>query len=129
MRHARSQAVAVARRQPSVHHKFLVMGAYLIASAIVVPWMAYLPTLGSNILTQLNTLPQHVAVNAINGLHKRDQLTAARFDERWNALGVVTKPANTEKSAERIPFGCEGAFSRLVKDGNFTARCIAGIDT
>jgi hypothetical protein len=127
MRHARGQAVVVAQSQPNFHHRFLVMGAYLIASAIIALWMVYLPTLAGNVLTQLNILPQHRAANAVNRLHEGDPLAAARFDERWSALGVA-KRANTGKSAERIPFGCEGAFSRLVKKGNFTARCIAAID-
>ncbi len=55
MRHARGQAVVVAQPRPNLHHKFLVMGAYLIASAIIALWMAYLPTVAGNILTQLNT--------------------------------------------------------------------------
>lgn len=129
MRHARSQAVAVARTQENVQHKFLVIGAYLIASAIIALWMAYLPTLAGNVLTQLNVLPRHVVSNSINRLHKGDQLATVRFADRWNAIAAVSKPANARKSAERIPFGCEGAFSRLVKAGNFSARCIAANET
>ncbi len=128
-RHARSQAVAIARPQVDVHHRFLVIGAYLIASAIIAMWMAYLPTLAGNILTQLNVLPQHVVSNSVNRLHKGDQLATTSFADRWSAVATVTKPMNVPKSAERIPFGCESAFSRLVKAGNFSARCVAGIAT
>ncbi len=128
MRHARSQSVAVARPQENLHHKFLVIGAYLIASAVIALWMAYLPTLAGNILTQLNVLPQHLTSNSVNRLHKGDQLATVRFDERWSAIGAISKPAQMPRSAERIPFGCEGAFSRLVKVGNFSARCVAAVD-
>ncbi len=127
-RHARSQDVAVVRPQHNRHHKLLVVGSYLIASAIIALWMAYLPTLAGNILTQLNVLPQHIASNSINRLHKGDQLATARFNERWIAIGTTGKPAHAGKSAERIPFGCEAAFSRLVKVGNFSARCVAATD-
>jgi hypothetical protein len=30
---------------------------------------------------------------------------------------------------EKLPFNCELAFSRLVQKGNFSTRCIAGIDS
>ncbi len=129
VRHARSQSVAVARPPENLRHRVLVMGAYLIVSAIIALWMAYLPTLAGNVLTQLNVLPQHVVSNSVNRLHKGDQLAAVRFADRWSAIGVVSKPANAPKSAERIPFGCEGAFSRLVKVGNFSARCVAAVNT
>ncbi len=129
MRHARSQSMAVARPQENFHHKFLVMGAYLIVTAIIALWMAYLPTLTGNILTQLNVLPQHIAANSVNRLHKGDQLAFVRFEDRWSAVGAISRAAPAGKSAERIPFGCEGAFSRLVKVGNFSARCVAARDT
>jgi hypothetical protein len=128
-RHARSQAVAIARSQHDAHHKFLVISAYLIASAIVAMWMAYLPTVAGNFLTQLNILPQHVVSNSVNRLHKGDQLATIPFADRWSAVGAMSKSMNVPKSAERIPFGCESAFSRLVKAGNFSARCVAGIAT
>ncbi len=129
VRHARSQSRAVARPQGSLHHKFLVMGAYLIATAIMALWMAYLPTLAGNILTQLNVLPQHLAANSVNRLHKGDQLAIVRFDDRWSAVGAISRSAPVRNSAEQIPFGCEGAFSRLVKVGNFSARCVAAVNT
>ena len=34
-----------------------------------------------------------------------------------------------ETHIEKIPFSCELAFSRLVKMGNFSTRCIATADT
>ncbi len=129
MRHARSQSIAVVRPQENFQHKLLVMGAYLIATAIIALWMAYLPTLAGSILTQLNVLPQHVAANLVNRLNKGDQLAFVRFEDRWSAVGAISRAAPARKSAERIPFGCEGAFSRLVKAGNFSARCVAAVDT
>ena len=35
----------------------------------------------------------------------------------------------TEGRTEKIPFSCELAFSRLVRKGNFSTRCIAGLDS
>jgi hypothetical protein len=126
-RHVRSQAVALVPPQQSFRYKLLTVSGYLIASAIIALWMAYLPTLAADFLTQLNVLPQHVASSSINRLHKSDQLVTVRFADRWIAMGTAGQPAHAGKSAEQIPFGCEGAFSRLVKVGNFSARCVAAL--
>ena len=50
------------------------------------------------------------------------------FRERWNAIADIEKASNGAESVERIPNGCEPAFSQLVKAGNFSARCVAGVD-
>jgi hypothetical protein len=50
------------------------------------------------------------------------------FHDRWNAIVEIDKAPNGTQSVERIPDGCEPAFSHLVKVGNFSARCVANAD-
>jgi hypothetical protein len=137
-----AHARAVAQVQGQNHHKISMVVVYALASAIVVLWMAYLPTLMGNILTILNIVPTHLssASDSINRANKDDQLTSVRFDDRWNAFrpttiktlgendihGGVTVPA--EDMQQRIPVGCEPAFSHLIKTGNFSTRCVARTD-
>ncbi len=120
-----------------------MMVVYGLASAIIVLWMAYLPTLAGNILTQLNIVPTHLtsAASSVNRLDKSDQLASVRFDDRWRAFVAMTMqtlgengvnagaadPAKVKK-VQQIPVGCESAFGYLVKAGNFSARCIAAVD-
>jgi hypothetical protein len=116
--------------------------AYVLVSAIIVLWMAYVPTLTGNILTILNIVPTHLssASDSVNRANKEDQLTNVSFDDRWNAFatttiktlgendlhGRVTVPA--EDTQQLIPVGCELAFSHLIKTGNFSTRCVASVD-
>ena len=107
-----------------------MMVVYALASAIIVLWMAYLPTLMGSILTILNIVPTHLSSASD---------TSVPFDDRWNAFattiktlgkndihGRVTIPA--EDMQQRIPVGCEPAFSHLIKAGNFSTRCVASVD-
>lgn len=121
--HVRARAVAVPQQED---HKILLMVAYVLASAIIVLWMAYLPSVTGSILNRLGVVPQHLASSeSINRLHKADRLVGTKFDDRWNAVAEISGATDAARSAERIPLGCEAAFMRLVKDGNFSARCIA----
>jgi hypothetical protein len=123
-------------RRPYVHaravttshqdHKFLLM---VLASAIVVLWIGCLPALTGSILPQLNVVVQRQTSNeTINRLHKGDRLAPVNFHDRWNAIAEIHK-AYGSQSVERIPDGCEPAFSHLVKVGNFSARCVAKVDS
>jgi hypothetical protein len=123
-------------RRPYVHaravttshqdHKVLLM---VPASAIVGLWIACLPPLTGSILTRLNVLVQRQTSNeTINRLHKGDRFAPVNFHDRWNAIVEIDKAANGTQSVERIPDGCEPAFSHLVKVGNFSARCVANAD-
>jgi hypothetical protein len=123
-------------RRPYVHvravstshqdHKVLLM---VLASAIVVLWTAYLPALTDSILNGLNVVVQRQTPNeTINRLHKGDRLAPVNFHDRWNAIAETNKGSNGAQTVERIPDGCEPAFSHLVKIGNFSARCLANVD-
>ena len=66
---------------------------------------------------------------------KENRLMQISFQDRWSAvsaLGTEAAGKNNghvpqESGVEKIPFSCELAFSRLVREGNFSTRCIAGI--
>jgi hypothetical protein len=121
--------------QPYVHAR-AVSTAYhgrkalliVLASAIVVLWIACLSALTGSILSKLNVVQHQTSNEMINRLHKGDRLPPVNFHERWNAIAEVDKASNGAQSVERILDGCEPAFSHLVKVGNFSARCVANVD-
>jgi hypothetical protein len=137
-----AHARAVDQVQEQNQHKITMMVLYALASAIIVLWMAYLPTLTGSILTILNIVPTHLssASDSVNRANKDEQITSVPFDDRWNAFstttiktlgendvhGRVTVPADDTR--QRIPVGCEPAFSHLIKTGNFSTRCLASVD-
>jgi len=138
MRQPYARARVVAQVQEQNQHKITMMVVYALASAIIALWMAYLPTLTGSILTNLNILPQYLpsASDSVNRANKDGQLTSVRFDDRWNAFaamtiqtlgenGVDARATDPAKDTQRIPVGCEPAFSPLVKAGNFIARCLS----
>jgi hypothetical protein len=137
-----TRARAVAQLQEQNQHNIMMIVAYALASAIVVLWMAYLPTLAGSVMTKLNNVPTHLssASDSINRTNKSDQFTSVRFNDRWNAIVSMTiqtlgqnevhaRVADPTKGIQRIPVGCEPAFSGLLKTGNFSARCVASADT
>jgi hypothetical protein len=96
-----ARCIAVPRDDGS--QKFLMIGAYLIASAIIALWLAYLPTLASSIRDSFNIVPQHLTGNSVNRLHKGDKMArsvSASFDARWSGIATVRKPANLPKRTE-----------------------------
>ncbi len=136
------RACAVARVQEQKQHKITMMVAYAIASAIIVLWISYLPTLMGSLMTTLNVVPTHLssASDSVNPANKGDQLTSVPFNNRWNALGTMTirtlgengvlaRAFDPTKDIQPIPVGCEPAFSQLDKTGNLSARCVSSTDT
>jgi len=136
--HARTRAAAQVQEQNE--YRITMMVAYALASAIIMLWTAYLLTLTGGILTNLNIVPTHLSSASESGNrgNKDDQLTSVRFDDRWNAFatmihtlgenGVHARVTDPAKDIQRIPVGCEPAFGHLVKNGNFSARCLATAD-
>jgi hypothetical protein len=114
--------------------------SYTIVSAIIAFCMAYWPASAGNILTKINVLPVYLtfASDVSNRIHKADRLSGVSFEERWSAVptpsAVIGGDKNrreaprAESRIEKIPFSCELAFSRLVRKGNFSTRCIAGLE-
>ena len=109
-------------------------------SAIVAFCITYLPASAGNILTKINATPTSLtSLDVANPISKADRLFSISFEERWNAVPAPSTGTRNEQSQretpraethiEKIPFSCELAFSRLVKTGNFSTRCIATVVT
>ena len=114
--------------------------SYTIVSAIAAFCVVCLPVSAENSLTKLNVTPTPlISVSDVARIQKADRLSGISFKERWNAVPAPSTGARNEQSQretswaethiEKIPFSCELAFSRLVKMGNLSTRCIATADT
>lgn len=94
-RTARGMAVAVPR--DDIRQKFVMIGAYVIGSAITALWLAYLPNVIGPSLDAFDIVPQHLTENSVNRLQKGDRMVrsvGASFDARWSAFATVRKPMN-----------------------------------
>ncbi len=136
----RYQAFRNGRTQASFLKKTLIIFSYTIAYVIVAVAMAYWPAFAGNVLTKINLLPAHLssASGLSNQVHKADRSSGVSFEERWRAVPAPSAVLDADKnrreapraeSREKIPFSCELAFSRLVTRGNFSTRCMAGLET
>jgi hypothetical protein len=98
---------------------------YVIASSIIVLWLAYLSSVTGDVLSKLHVVPEHVSYNeTVNRVHKTGRLTMASFDDKWKALSTSGRPDAAQRTG-RIPDGCETAFGGLIKKaGNFASRCV-----
>ena len=114
--------------------------SYTIVSAIAAFCVVCLPVSAENSLTKLNVTPTPlISVSDVARIQKADRLSGILFDERRNAVPAPSTGTRNEQSQretpwaethiEKIPFSCELAFSRLVKTGNFSTRCIATAGT
>ena len=114
--------------------------SYAIVSAIAAFCVVCLPVSAENSLTKLNVTPTPlISVSDVARIQKADRLSGILFEERWNAVPAPLIGTRNEQSQretpwaethiEKIPFSCELAFSRLVKTGNFSTRCIATAGT
>ena len=122
--------------------KALTLTSYAAAGAIIAFWTAHWPASAGNILTKLSITSNDLmpVSDASSQVYKTERLPAATFEERWDALPSPHGAKSAERAsqheapqsgerAEKIPFSCEMAFSRLVTHGNFSTRCIARLDT
>jgi hypothetical protein len=133
------QAFRNASPKTNFYKKILIAASYATTCAVVALGMAYWPASAANILTKINVLPAHLtsASDVSNRIHKADRLSGVSFEERWSAVPTPSRVIGGENNRreapraerrERIPFSCELAFSRLVTKGNFSTRCIAGLE-
>ena len=87
-------------------HRILLMGAYTLASAIVVFCIAYFPLVSAGILTHLNAAPQHISSNQAKGAHKSDRIASIKFEDRWNAVANnQAEPARQRVDIESVGAG------------------------
>jgi hypothetical protein len=114
--------------------------SYTIISAIAAFCVVCLPVSAENSLTKLNvTSTPLMSVSDVARIQKADRLSGILFEDRWNAVPAPSTGTRNEQSQretpwaethiEKIPFSCELAFSRLIKTGNFSTRCIASAGT
>jgi len=99
--------------------------ACAFVSAIIALWTIYLPTVSNSILSNVAPLK---ATEMVEGVQKAGRLPRLRFEDRWNSVSTIQKTSSTTSRIEKIPVGCETAFSRLSKAQNFLARCLASND-
>jgi len=116
------------------------LASYAMAGAIIAFCTTYWPASAGNILTKLNMASKQATPvsDVFTQPDKADGLPGISFEERWNAMPAQQaakhrdrqsqhEPAQGSERAEKIPFSCEMAFSRLITEGNFSTRCIAGL--
>ena len=99
--------------------------AWLISIAIIASWMlALLFPLGLSFANSRHDSPSAITSYPSDHFLKGDRLSGTRAQE-----GHEVQPVGTRFPRERrAPVGCDLAFSRLVRSGNFIARCVTMID-
>jgi hypothetical protein len=88
-----------------------VIGVWLIGSAVIALVLACLP-IGSG--------PSSASGIAIGGTISNSALKG----DRLPVLRAGAAPKIEGSKSSTIPVGCEAAFSKLVRVGNFTSRCL-----
>jgi hypothetical protein len=97
---------------PSSQSRSGVVSAWLVGSALIALVLACLP-----IGTGSSSASVIVTGGTISNIAlKGDRLPARRVG------GVAPKSENSKSST--IPVGCEAAFSKLVRLGNFSSKCV-----
>ncbi len=111
--------------QPHFYRTWL---SYALLSGFAALWLAYWPAAANAVLAKLRVIPVDFtsAAQIPERAHKTDRLPLISFEQRWSA--VPAKQPQAQRRTETIPFSCELAFSRLVKKGNFSTRCMARTD-
>jgi hypothetical protein len=128
-----------ARQLANFYKDFLGTVRYAGACVIVALVMAYLPASALNALTEIDVVAGRVTASSeVSTRDKADRPSSLSFEQRWRAvpspstlLGRNTNERETPRveRREKIPFTCELAFSRLITKGNFSTRCIAGLES
>ena len=115
---------------------------YTVVSGLVALLLAYWPASAGDVLARLSVVPAKLTstTQIPDRTRKTDRLSQVSFEQlsfeqRWSALPAQSdsvrsdsgqrQPPRAERRTKEIPFSCELAFSRLVKKGNFSTRCMA----
>ena len=103
--------------------------AWLISIAIIASWMlALLFPLGLSFANSRHDSPSATTSYRSDHFLKGDRLSGTRAQEGHEVQPVGTRFPRALTSERRAPVGCDLAFSRLVRSGNFIARCVTMID-
>lgn len=111
--------------------------SYVLGGAVVA--LCIWPASAGDILGKVNAASfLTVTSYASNRIHNESRVIEISFHERWSAVPAPTfepadkknrlEPPRAESRIEKIPFSCELAFSRLVRKGNFSTRCLADLE-
>ncbi len=109
----------------------LLLAAWLVTTAMAASWMLALffplgPSSGNFQATRRDS--PAVISNSDGHSLTGDRLSSAKARERGKVEPIGTKSPPVSAGERKIPIGCDLAFSRLVKSGNFTARCVTKIE-
>jgi hypothetical protein len=126
MRFSSQKVPAAAIGDRCSDYRILVTVVHALVSAIIALWLFYLSTAGSFAIKVDLTSRPPASSETINRPIKGDRLVDLSFNERWRSVAEIKNALNAANRIKKIPVGCEPAFSRLVKAGNFSARCVAG---
>ncbi len=138
----RAQCLCIHVDADSQAHFYRTSLSYIVLSGFVALLLAYWPAAASDVLAKLNIVPAKLTstTQISDRTHKADRLPQASlerlsFEQRWSAVPALPNSVRSdsgqrqqpqaERRTEKIPFSCELAFSRLVKNGNFSTRCMA----
>ena len=102
-----------------------MLGCWLLGAAVLTAWtLVVLFPVGSSLHVQA-TPHDSAFVMSNTGVQsaKGDRLISGKAREHRNGE-VGTKTPAVSSGERNVPIGCDAAFSRLVKFGNFTARCV-----
>jgi hypothetical protein len=104
------RSAALSSSAPRSQTRKGVIGAWLISSALIAIGLACLP-IGSG--------PSSASGIAIGGTLSNSALKGDRLPVLH--AGITPKSQSSKSS---IPVGCDAAFSKLVRIGNFSSRCV-----
>jgi hypothetical protein len=105
------RSVALPSSAPRSQTRKSVISAWLIGSALIAIGLACLP-IGSG--------PSSASGIAISATISNSALKG----DRLPVLHAGVTPKSQSINSSTIPVGCEAAFSKLVRIGNFSARCV-----
>lgn len=108
------------QRETGTFRRKALVGARLAAAAVVGWGLAYLsilPGASSANLPYSTNVPMTISDTA----HKGDRLVPLHAGRAPDGAGRKDVQGS---GVRKIPVGCEGAFSKLMASGNFSARCV-----
>jgi hypothetical protein len=107
----RGRSAALSSSDPRSQTRKGVIGAWLISSALIAIGLACLP---------IGSAPSSASGFAIGGTLSNSALKG----DRLPVLHAGVTPKSQSSRSSTIPVGCEAAFSKLVRIGNFSSRCV-----
>lgn len=154
-RHFSPRQCRLFERTGRERRKSLLVGVWLLSSAVVAAWVACLPLLTGTSQAGVDAASSYsveVRSTTSNAARKGDRLdhvparteiggeTRARSQSsplqssplkasgRTGAGPVGGQPQPASDSARKLPLGCETAFSKFVASQVLSARCVTSID-